>query len=429
MPNQNQGGNQNEENEEERRAKWEKRGVKAEARAATFSSFIDSISKLESPFKPLANYIKSLAGLVFVTVIGSTFAFGSGSLLVATLALLVEPMFAMSLLSMLTRPLIVPFANAVKNTKNPILRPFYDYLALLTVGLPYSLAWYWEGKLLGIGLLLLSSINVNYIGYAIAYYALAFTAAGLMPLINRASKELGGIGKIAQAFSFIMSVYIGSAIASLIFIILFGTAPFGTIGAVGGFILSILTIREMNKLTPSRGKVPAAWSIIALIIGASALMKFYGIFIAVMVALVIYFAMLYVISGNATWLWYTVIAVPSAPLVAYYLGYVTKFLLDTGGSLVGNIIAWSLETSLFIIYIIAFALVVVIIIAVLIMVIPEFIAILFADVFIFIGILIGVIIAFIILAALLFATITTLVSLINLSGSISAAYNYLVYPV
>ncbi len=372
--------------------------------------------------------MKSLAGLLLVTTIGSTFAFGSGSLLIAALALLVEPMFAMSLLSILTRPLITPFANAVKNAKNPVLRPFYDYVALLTVGLPYSLAWYWEGKLLGIGLLLLSSINVNYLGYAIAYYALVFTAAGLIPLINKASTRLGGIGKIAQAFSFIMSVYIGSVIASLIFLWIFGTAPFPTIGSIGGFMLSILTLKEMNKLTPTRGKVPAAWSIIALIIGASALMKFYGIFIAVMVALVIYFAMLYVISGNAEWLWYTVIAVPSAPLVAYYLGYVTKFLLDTGGLLVGQIIAGSLEISLAIIYIVAFALVAVIIIAILIMLIPEFIFLFFADVFIFIGILIGVIIAFIILAALLFATITTLVSLINLPGSISAAYNYLVYP-
>ena len=160
------------------------------------------------------------------------------------------------------------------------------------------------------------------------------------------------------------------------------------------------------------------------IIGASAMMGSYGIFIAVMVALVIYFAMLYVISGNATWLWYTIIAVPSAPAVAYYLGYVTKFLLDEGGLLVGGIIAGSLETSLFIIYLIAFAIVAIIIIAVLIMLIPEFTFLFFADVFI----IIGVIIALVFLAIFLFETISLLVPLINLPGSIGAAYNYLVYP-
>ena len=422
----NQGGNQGnkEKKREERRAKWAKRGAETEAAAAAVSPFISSISSLESPFKSFVNYMKSLAGLLLITIIGSTFAFGSGSLLIAALALLVEPMFAMSLLSILTRPLIVPFANAVKNTKNAILRPFYDYVALLTVGLPYALAWYWEGKLLGIGLLLLTSINVNYLGYAIAYYALAFTVAGLIPLVNRFSRGLGGIGKVAQAFSFIMSVYLGTVVASLLFAALFGASPFPTIGAVGGFILSILTLREMNKLVPTHGKVPATWSIIALIIGASAMMGFYGIFIAVMVALVIYFAMLYVISGNAKWLWYTVIAVPSAPLVAYYLGYVTKFLLDTGGLLVGGIIAGSLETSLFIIYLIAFALIAIIIIAILIMLIPEFLFLFFIDIFI----LIGVIIALVFLAIFLFSTITTLVSLINLTGTVNAAYNYLVYP-
>ena len=421
MPNQNnQGSNQG----NKRRAKWAERSARAERAAAVVSPFISSISSLESPFKPFVNYMKSLAGLLLITIIGSTFAFGSGSLLIAVLALLAEPMFAMSLLSNLTRPLITPFANAVKNTRNTILRPFYDYVALLTVGLPYALAWYWEGKLLGVGLLLLTSINVNYLGYAIAYYALAFTVAGLMPLVNRYSRGLGGIGKIAQAFSFIMSVYLGTVIASLIFAIFFGTAPFPTIGAVGGFILSILTLREMNKLTPTHGKAPATWSIIALIIGASALMGFYGIFIAVMVALVIYFAMLYIISGNAEWLWYTVIAVPSAPAVAYYLSYVTKFLLDTGGSFVGGIIAGSLETSLFIIYLVAFVIVAIIIIAILIMLIPEFIALLFADIFILIGIIIGIIFAVI----FLLSAINIFVPLINLPGAVNTAYNYLVYP-
>ena len=416
-------------NQNNRRKKWVEHGERAERALQTITPFLSSISSFASPYEPFINYVKSLAGLLLIATVGSALAFFNGSLLIAALALLIEPLFAMSLLSMLTRPLITPFINAEKKTKNIILRPFYDYVALLTVGLPYALAWYWEGKILGIGLLLLSNINVNYLGYAIAYLALAFAlAGGVMTLIGRAStRGLGALGTVLKSLSFVLSIYIGALIASLIFVWMYGIAPFPTIGNVAGFILSILTLREMNKLVPTHGKVPATWSIIALIIGASALMGFYGIFIAVMVALVIYFAMLYIISGDAMWLWYTVVAVPSAPVVAYYLGYVTKFLLDNGGLFVGNIIAVSLETSLFIIYLIALIIMVIILIALIIILFFD-ILLLFILILFGIAILIVFIITLIVFMAMAIMTIYGLMAMINLPGAISAAYNYLVYP-
>jgi len=416
-------------NKEKRKIRWIERAGRAERALPAVTPFLSSVSSFMSPFEPFVNYVKSLAGLVLIATVGSALAFFNGSLLIATLALLIEPMFALSLLSMLTRPLVMPFISAEMNTRNIILRPFYDYVALLTVGLPYALAWYWEGKVLGIGLLLLSDINVAYLGYAIAYLVLAFAVAGgMMTLIGRAStRGLGALGTVLKALSFTLSIYIGALVASLIFLWLFGYVPFPTIGDVAGFILSILTLREMTKLVPTRGWVPTTWSIIALIIGASALMGFYGIFIAVMVALVIYFAILYIISGDSMWLWYTVVAVPSAPVVAYYLGYVTKFLLDSGGLFVGEVIAASLETSLFIIYLAALILLIIILIALIIILFAD---ILFSLLFFLFGIfiLIGFIIALIIFVAFAIASISALVAMISLPSAISAAYNYLVYP-
>ena len=420
-------GSQKEGEKERRVIWWAERAEKAERTLPFIAPFLGSISSFASPFKSFIDYIKSLAGLALIAAVGSALAFYNGSLLIAALALLVEPMFAMSLLSMLTRPLVVPFANAVMNTSHPILRPFYDYVALLTVGLPYAIAWFWEGKILGIGLFLLAGINVNYLGYAIAYLVLAFAiAGGVMSLIGRGRvRGLGALGTVLQALSFTMSIYVGALVASIIFAFFFGTGPFPTIGGVIGFLLSILTLQEMNKLTPTHGKVPATWSIIALIIGASALMGFYGIFIAVMVALVIYFAVLYVVSNNPMWLWYAVVAVPSAPAVAYYLGYVTKFLLDNGGLFVGEVIAGSLEGSLFIIYLIALALVVIILIALLVSMFSGLISLILADIFM----LIVVIIVFIIFVVLALMVVDMLVVMINLPGAISTAYNYLIAPV
>ncbi len=420
-------------------------GQKSEAIAVALTSFSSSAFSTSvaslSPFKLFTKYIRAIAGLLFLAIIGNAFAFYQGSLLVATLILLIEPLFVMSLLSIMTRAFITPFANAVRGntirikggrfliTKRPsnvILRPFYDYVALLTVGLPYALAWYWQGKIIGIGLLMLSYANTKYLGYAIAYYVIVFSiASAILTLINRygTRSPIKSLAAFMSSFSYIMAIYTGALFTSLAFVIIFWsekTLVFPTIGAIGAFLLSFITIKEMNKLSPGGGKYPATWSIIALIIGASALMKFWGIYVASMVAITIYLVMLYLISGDASWLWYTIIAVPSAPVVAYYLGYVTKLLLDNGGLIIGEIIAGALMTLLFALFIIVLV----------ITIIMTFIAISPAIGYFFVNIfvLIIVIIFFIILVVLALITFSTLASMINIASMIGSAYNYLVYP-
>ena len=423
-------------------------GQKSEATAvalASFSSlaFSTSVASL-SPFKLFTKYIRAIAGLLLLAIIGNAFAFYQGSLLVATLILLIEPMFVMSLLSIMTRAFITPFANAVrvntirikggrflitKRPSNVILRPFYDYVALLTVGLPYALAWYWQGKIIGIGLLMLSYANTKYLGYAIAYYVIVFSiASAILTLINRygTRSPMKSLAALMSSFSYIMAIYTGALFTSLAFVIIFWsekTLVFPTIGAIGAFLLSFITIKEMNKLSPGGGRFPATWSIIALIIGASALMIFWGIYVASMVAITIYLVMLYLISGDASWLWYTIIAVPSAPAVAYYLGYITKLLLDSGGLIIGEIIAGALMTVLFALFIVAL---VTVFIMTFITLLPVMGFIITNIINIFL--LVVVIIFFIILAVFFFMFFATLASMINIASMIGTAYNYLVYP-
>jgi hypothetical protein len=404
----------------------------------TASAFSTSVEAL-SPFQPFLKYIRALGGLLLIAIIGNAFAFYEGSLLVATLILLIEPMFVMSLLSIMTRAFITPFANAVRGgvvkirggrffiarrPTNMILRPVYDYTALLTVGLPYALAWFWEGKIIGIGMLMLSYINTQYLGYAIGYYVVAFSiASAILTIISRFGTRtpLKSLAVLMSSFSYILAIYTGGLMATLVFYIVFGKKIFPTIGAIGAFLLSFITIREMNRLSPSSGRFPATWSIIALIIGASALMGFYGIFIASMVAVTIYLVMLYLISGDAEWLWYTIIAVPSAPVVAYYLGYVTKLLLDNGGLFVGSVIANGMVSALFILYIIA---IIAIIALFLVLATPELITAVFVDAFL----VFVVIIFFIILIILFFMLASAIITMIMVNKMINTAYNYLVYP-
>jgi hypothetical protein len=426
--------------EKTRKSLVEKSGATAVVLASFASSaFSTSVASL-SPFKLFTKYIRAIAGLLLLAIIGNAFAFYQGSLLVATLILLIEPMFVMSLLSMVTRAFIMPFANAVRGntirikgsriliTKRPsniILRPFYDYVALLTVGLPYALAWYWQGKIIGIGILMLSYANTKYLGYAIAYYVIVFSiASAVLTLINRYGSRapMKSLAALMSSFSYIMAIYTGALFTSIAFGIIFwfNTALFTTIGAIGAFLLSFITIKEMNKLSPGGGKFPATWSIIAMIIGASALMKFWGIYVASMVAITIYLVMLYLMSGDAEWLWYTIIAVPSAPVVAYYLGYVTKLLLDNGGLTIGEIIAGALMTVLFVLFIVALAIAIIMIFIAILPAIGYFLV----DIFIFFII----IIFFVILAVFALMFFATLASMINIVGMIGSAYNYLVYP-
>jgi len=256
------------------------------------------------------------------------------------------------------------------------MRPVYDIFALLTVGLPYSLAWFWEGKILATGLSLLGHItNAYFLGTAIAYYATAFAFAGFIYTLIGSYRTKGifaGFTNVVYAFTFVFSMYAGFILADIIFFIwmllpsnIFSfLAPilsfvklsqfWMTAGALGGFILSLLTVDSFRRVVPNIRRVPVTWNIMALIIGATG---FIGtdFFIYMIVAMAIYMMMLYLISGDGTWLWYTVIAVPSAPAIAYYLGFLTKLLIDYTQAFVVAII---LLTALTVVMLVIFAVIV-----------------------------------------------------------------------
>jgi hypothetical protein len=340
------------------------------------ASSFTMMSRFLSPYDAFLNYGQAVIALIMLTVLGNAFAFFEGGLIVAETALLIAPSFFLALLSITTGPFIKPFANAVARTKNFIMRPVYDIFALLTVGLPYSLAWFWEGKILATGLSMLGHItNAYFLGTAIAYYATAFAFAGFIYTLIGSYRTKGifaGFTNVVYAFSFVFSMYAGFILADIIFFIwmslpsniLSFLAPilsfvklsqfWMTAGALGGFILSLLTVDSFRRVVPNIRRVPVTWNIMALIIGATG---FIGtdFFIYMIIVLAIYMMMLYLISGDGTWLWYTVIAVPSAPAIAYYLGFLTKFLIDYTQAFTVAII---LLTALTIVMLVIFAVIV-----------------------------------------------------------------------
>jgi len=350
------------------------------ASTSFMASSFTMMSRFLSPYQAFLNYGQAVIALIMLTVLGNAFAFFKGGLIVAETALLIVPSFFLALLSMVTGPFIKPFVDAVARTKNFIMRPVYDIFALLTVGLPFSLAWFWEGKILATGLSMFGHItNAYFLGAAIAYYATAFAFAGLVYTLVGSFRTKGifaGFTNVVYAFSFVFSTYTGFIIADIIFFIWMSLpsnifsflAPilsfvklsqfWMTAGALGGFILSLLTIDSFRRVVPDIRRVPVTWNIMALIIGATGFIAVPDFYIYIIVALAIFMMMLYLISGDGTWLWYTIIAVPSAPAIAYYLGFLTKLLIDYTQAFVVAII---LLTALLIVMLIIFAVIVVII--------------------------------------------------------------------
>jgi len=367
------------------------------ASASFMASSFTMMARFLSPYQAFLNYGQAVIALVMLTVLGNAFAFFEGGLIVAETALLIVPSFFLALLSMVTGPFVKPFADAIARSGtvtvvsagrrkivirsvNYIMRPVYDIFALLTVGLPFSLAWFWEGKILATGLSMLGYItNAYFLGAAIAYYATAFAFAGFIYTLVGSFRTKGifaGFTNVVYAFSFIFSIYMGFIIADIIFFIWMSLpsnifsfiAPilsfvklsqfWMTAGALGGFILSMLTVDAFRRVVPNIRKVPVTWNIMALLIGATGFIAVPDFFIYVIVALAIFMMMLYLISGDGTWLWYTIIAVPSAPAIAYYLGFLTKLLIDFTQAFTVAII---LLTALFIVMLVIFAVIIVVI--------------------------------------------------------------------
>jgi hypothetical protein len=283
-----------------------------------------------------------------LTLLGSVIAPGVGGMIIAIYALLIEPAFVIALVATVTAPLLSPASYAVLRA-NPMVRPIYDFILLLTIGLPYALAWFWEGKILGVSAILLTVIPVSYIGWALVFFIITFFVAGFFmshtmryvgALAGQKISGVSGIMSMVGQFSTAMSIWLGALVGYVVIEMMTdGSFPLiaTAIGALGGFLLGLTSITAFRRAVPSMRYVPVTWNVVAMIIGISGLAGtlFY---IYAIVAVAIYLAMLYVVSRDASWLWYMLIAVPASPAVAYYLGYVTKLLLDYGGYWLGSAI-------------------------------------------------------------------------------------------
>ena len=325
------------------REKWEERVETSWTKAS-----LSAMSQFISPFNVFTNFGKAVLSLLMFTLLGSVIAPGVGGEMIAIYALLIEPAFIMSLVATVTAPLLSPASYAVLRA-NPIVRPIYDFILLLTIGLPYALAWFWEGKVLGVSAILLSVIPVSYIGWALVFFLITFFVAGVfmshtMRYVGAlAGAKVSGVSSIMSMvgqFSTAMSIWLGALVGYIIiYFMTNGSFPLvvTAIGALGGFMLGITSITIFRRAVPSMRYVPVTWNVVAMIIGISGLAGtlFY---IYAIIAVTIYLAMLYVVSRDSSWLWYMLVAVPASPAVAYYLGFITKVLLDYGGYWLGSAI-------------------------------------------------------------------------------------------
>ena len=318
---------------------------------------LSAMSKFVSPLSAFSNFGSVVFNLFMLTLMGSVIAPWVGGMIIAIYALLIEPTFIMALVATVTAPLLSPASYAVLRA-NPIVRPIYDFILLLTIGLPYALMWFWEGKVVGISAILLTTVPIGDVGWALVFFLITFFVAGFfmshtLRYIRSATvvREMS----LVSEFSTAMSIWLGALVAYIAIAIMTG-ANFGNvlkgIGALGGFILGITSLSIFRKAVPSLKYIPLSWNVVIMIIGLSGLAgtMFY---VYAIVAVTIYLAMLYVVSRDVSWLWYMLVAVPASPAVAYYLGYVTKLLLAFDGYLIGQAIAYFVTFAFFIIGLLA----------------------------------------------------------------------------
>ena len=326
------------EKEEEKKKKEEERKKVAQATVAVgfMAASMSAMGQFVSPYNTLMKYVKAVLTLLFFVLAGSIIAPAEGGIVLAAYALLVVPTLVMGLVASATAPLLRAAGRAVLSARDYIVRPIYDFLVLMTIGLPWSITWFWEGKVIGLAAMFLSKFNIEYFGYATAFFIIMFFVAGI--LYSRAVRytrlPLGrAFDRLLSGGSLILSIYVGAIFAYVLIALMSGTLFFtvvSNIGLIGGFLLTLVSLDAYKDLTPETGRIPLTWNIISMIIGVSALAGtlFY---IYAMIALTVYLLILYVVSQDGSWLWYALIAVPASPLVAYYFGFMTKLLIDGYG--------------------------------------------------------------------------------------------------
>jgi hypothetical protein len=138
---------------------------------------LSAMSQFVSPLSAFSNFGSVVFNLFMLTLMGSVIAPWVGGMIIAIYALLIEPTFIMALVATATAPLLSPASYAVLRA-NPIVRPIYDFILLLTIGLPYALMWFWEGKVVGISAILLTTVPIGDVGWALVFFLITFFVAG-----------------------------------------------------------------------------------------------------------------------------------------------------------------------------------------------------------------------------------------------------------
>ena len=195
--------------------------------------------------------------------------------------------------------------------------------------------------------------------FIITFFVAGFFMSHTMRYVSAISgSKVSGVSSImsmVSQFSTVMSIWLGALVGYVVILFLTGSEflhVVSAIGALGGFMLGITSLSIFRRAVPSMKYVPITWNVVAMIIGISGLTgtQFY---LYAIIALTIYLSMLYVVSRDSSWLWYMLVAVPASPAVAYYLGYVTKILLDYGGYWLGSAIAYYVMFALGVIAVLA----------------------------------------------------------------------------
>jgi hypothetical protein len=295
------------------------------------------LGEASSPFESFKNLGSSVLDLLFIAVIGLPFAMLRAGLVLDVYILLIVPAGIMAFLSMLTTPLLRLFWQAEEYAPQ-WLRAIYDFIALLTVGLPYALFWFWEGKIIGSGLILIGSLSLTNAAAGIAFLITTVVGASFIyTIIGRFMPIMGGgvlttFEKVMRAIDLTFSIWVSYILNVGMYYFIMPSA-IAAVAPVSGFLLSIISIDSFKNAVPKTGntrlRVPITWNIVALLIGLSALAGTY-FWVYMVAAVAIYLFMLYVISGNVMWAWYALIAMPMSVPTAYYLGYLTGWLIKLG---------------------------------------------------------------------------------------------------
>jgi len=218
-------------------------------------SFFNTLAQFNQPLYTGFYFIMNALAMVFLAVIAVPVTFGWSAVLIPLLMDLVIPLVILGVISMVSMPLI-RMAVYVK-PQNTILKPVWDLVLFMTIGLPFALPWWWAGRILAFFLTSISSLTTTPttapVCGSVSSFASSIAYTGTATIMNAVRTSLDTImtsprlmlppiyWKAGPAFSLIPNATnliptLNTCLANL-------TQPTNPMGDVGlGIGLSILTV-------------------------------------------------------------------------------------------------------------------------------------------------------------------------------------------